>query len=173
MREHSIRQPAYQIFAAASLVVLVTGIFQLFFYQPSGIAQPTINTVMRAAHLWGTWIWLGLLALITALELNRRSQSGAGILGTAAVLGLGVSFTGYQLPWDQLALDAITVGTDISGFEPVVGNDNGVSFVLIDGAEVSVQTFRFWFFTHLVLGVLVLLPAIFVYRTGKEDSPKS
>jgi quinol-cytochrome oxidoreductase complex cytochrome b subunit len=34
---------------------------------------------------------------------------------------LGLSFTGYLLPWDQLAFWAITVGTSIAGYAPVVG----------------------------------------------------
>ena len=37
-------------------------------------------------------------------------------------LTLLLSFTGYLLPWDQLALWAVTVGTNMMGYTPVFGN---------------------------------------------------
>ena len=47
-------------------------------------------------------------------------------------LTLLLSFTGYLLPWDQLALWAVTVGTNMIGYTPVFGSQ--VRFVLLGGA---------------------------------------
>ena len=52
------------------------------------------------------------------------------------VLTLVLSFTGYLLPWDQLALWAITVGHGIGGSTPYFGGDvHGCSSVARDRAE--------------------------------------
>ena len=45
------------------------------------------------------------------------------------LLTLLLSFTGYLLPWDQLALWAVTVGTNMMGYTPVFGDQ--VRFVLL------------------------------------------
>ena len=50
-------------------------------------------------------------------------------------LTLLLSFTGYLLPRDQLALWAVTVGTNMIGYTPVFGRD--VRFVLLGGAEID------------------------------------
>ena len=44
-------------------------------------------------------------------------------------LTLLLSFTGYLLPWDQLSLWAVAVGTNMMGYTPVFGNQ--VRFVLL------------------------------------------
>ena len=51
------------------------------------------------------------------------------------VLTLLLSFTGYLLPWDQLAIWAITVGMNMVGSAPVAGRDT--RFVLLGGFEVG------------------------------------
>ena len=58
------------------------------------------------------------------------------------VIGLGLflvtllsSFTGYLLPWDQLAFWAITVGTSIAGYAPFVGK--ALKFLLLGDATVG------------------------------------
>ena len=53
-------------------------------------------------------------------------------------LTLLLSFTGYLLPWDQLALWAVAVGTNMMGYTPVFGQD--VRFVLLGGAEIGSET---------------------------------
>ena len=45
------------------------------------------------------------------------------------LLTLLLSFTGYLLPWDQLALWAVAVGTSMMGYTPVLGDQ--VRFVLL------------------------------------------
>ena len=53
-------------------------------------------------------------------------------------LTLLLSFTGYLLPWDQLSLWAVTVGTNMIGYTPVFGNQ--VKFVLLGGNEIGNET---------------------------------
>ena len=52
-------------------------------------------------------------------------------------LTLGLSFTGYLLPWDQIAFWAITVGTQMAAYAPVLGSETG--FFLLGGIEVGLE----------------------------------
>ena len=74
------------------------------------------------------------------------------------ILTLLLSFTGYLLPWDQLALWAITVGTNMVGSAPVLGDS--VVFVMRGGFEVGPNAL-IRFYTLHVIG-LPLVAAIFM-----------
>src|SRR3712207_9144571 len=54
------------------------------------------------------------------------------------LLTLLLAFTGYLLPWDQLAIWAVQVGTSMAGFTPVFGQQ--VQFVLLGGVEIGPET---------------------------------
>jgi quinol-cytochrome oxidoreductase complex cytochrome b subunit len=69
-----------------------------------------------------------------------------------------LSFTGYLLPWDQLSLWAITVGTNMVGSAPIMGKPQ--QFVLIGGYEVGGAAL-IRFYTLHVIG-LPLLAAVFM-----------
>jgi quinol-cytochrome oxidoreductase complex cytochrome b subunit len=74
------------------------------------------------------------------------------------VLTLLLSFTGYLLPWDQLALWAITVGTNMIGSAPVLGEQS--RFILIGGFEVGPNALIRFYTLHVI--ALPLLAAIFM-----------
>lgn len=61
--------------------------------------------------------------------------------------------TGLLLPWDQVALEAVTVAERFDGYGFLV--DDSARFALIDGAEVSIETLRTVMALHLALGVVL------------------
>jgi len=75
-----------------------------------------------------------------------------GILLFGIVLGFG--FSGYLLPWNELAFFATKVGTDMIGVVPVIGHT--IMKVLRGGEEVTGSTLNRFFALHVAL-----LPAIF------------
>jgi quinol-cytochrome oxidoreductase complex cytochrome b subunit len=79
-----------------------------------------------------------------------------------------LSFTGYLLPWDQLALWAVTVGTNMMGYSPLVGKE--VRFVLLGGVEISTTTLLRWYVLHVIFlpFVIVLLMAVHFWRVRKD-----
>src|SRR5205085_1280336 len=79
-------------------------------------------------------------------------------------LTLLLSFTGYLLPWDQLALWAVTVGTNMMGYTPVFGQQ--VRFVLLSGVEISSETLLRWYVLHVLLFpfIIVIFMAIHFWR---------
>jgi quinol-cytochrome oxidoreductase complex cytochrome b subunit len=84
------------------------------------------------------------------------------------LLTLGSSFTGYLLPWDQLAFWAITVGTNIAGYAPLAGDV--AREMLLGGAEVGQNALIRFYTLHIaVLPVLVvLLVSIHLWRVRKD-----
>ena len=132
------------------ILLTVTGIFLMFFYRPESTVawddisnlqtSVTFGLLVRNMHRWGAH----LMVLSVFLHMARVFYHGAykaprefnWVIGVILLtLTLLLSFTGYLLPWDQLALWAVTVGTNMIGYTPVFGRD--VRFVLLGGAEIG------------------------------------
>ncbi|HVF14247.1 MAG TPA: cytochrome b N-terminal domain-containing protein [Acidimicrobiales bacterium] len=161
-----------RILGAEVAVLVLTGIALFFLYRPTAdmawgedLFTQTVDWSVRSAHglrllhrlasivAFPTAIASGVLVGLGGRAGVRR---GAGVaLGVGlVVVTLGASFTGYLLPWDQLALWAVTVGTNLRGFTPLFGDE--VRFVLIGGVEVARTTMVRWLLVHM----LVLGPAL-------------
>jgi quinol-cytochrome oxidoreductase complex cytochrome b subunit len=84
------------------------------------------------------------------------------------LLTLALSFTGYLLPWDQLAFWAITVGTSIVAYFPVLGP--GVRYLLLGGHEIGqAALLRFYVLHCLVLPLaMAFLVALHFWRVRKD-----
>jgi quinol-cytochrome oxidoreductase complex cytochrome b subunit len=155
------------------LGLTVTGVLLMFYYVPSveraytDIAALETNvrygSLMRNMH---RWMAHGMV-LTVLLHMMRVFYTGAykpprefnWVVGVILlILTLLLSFTGYLLPWDQLALWAITVGTNMVGSAPVLGDS--VVFVLRGGFEVG-DNALIRFYTLHVIG-LPLIAAVFM-----------
>lgn len=155
------------------IILTVTGVLLMFYYVPStenaytDVAALETNVrfgmLMRNLHRWTAH---GMIILVF-LHMMRVFYTGAykpprefnWVVGVILlVLTLLLSFTGYLLPWDQLALWAVTVGTNMVGSGPYLGDE--VHFVLIGGFEVG-QATLIRFYTLHVIG-LPLVAAIFM-----------
>jgi len=93
-----------------------------------------------------------------------------GALLLAITLGFG--FTGYLLPWDQRAFWATTVGSEIAGAVPLIGEQ--LLVFLRSGPEVTARTLSRFFGVHVLVlpaSLLVMLAAhlAFVHQQGLAD----
>jgi quinol-cytochrome oxidoreductase complex cytochrome b subunit len=155
------------------LGLTVTGVMLMFYYVPSVDRAYTDIAALETNVRFGMLIrnlhrWMAHAMVITVLlHMMRVFYMGAykpprefnWVVGVILlVLTLLLSFTGYLLPWDQLALWAITVGTNIGGSAPVLGGQTRL--VLIGGFEVS-QPALIRFYTLHVIG-LPLLATVFM-----------
>lgn len=152
------------------LIQVVTGIMLAFYYKPvpeSAYAsiqsieqQVRFGAAIRAVHHWSA---NGMIVLCFAHMLRvfimgayknpRELNWISGML--LLILTLAFGFTGYLLPWDQRAYWATTVGTEIGGAIPVIGNL--VLLFLRVGWEVSGETLgRFYGLHVIVLPILTL-----------------
>jgi len=155
------------------LVLTVTGLYLMFFYVPSVSrayqdilamsSSVAFGDLVRNMHRWGAH----LMVLTVFLHMIRVFYHGAykpprefnWVVGVLLLfLTLMLSFTGYLLPWDQIAFWAITVGTQMAQYAPLLGSES--SFFLLGGIEVGQNTLLRFYVLHVI--ALPLLAAIFM-----------
>jgi quinol-cytochrome oxidoreductase complex cytochrome b subunit len=155
------------------LVLTITGLYLMFFYVPSvSRAYQDIQAIsssvafgdlVRNMHRWGAH----LMVLTVFLHMVRVFYHGAykpprefnWVVGVVLLLlTLLLSFTGYLLPWDQIAFWAITVGTQMAQYAPLLGSES--SFFLLGGIEVGQNTLLRFYVLHVI--ALPLVAAIFM-----------
>jgi len=158
---------------AALLIVIqfLTGIMLRFYYEPfPGLAYDSIvllqNNVLFGRLIRNIHHWSGVfLVIVTFLHLLRTFLTGAyqsprqvnWIIGLALfALVIFSNFTGYLLPWDQLAYWAITVSTSILQYIPLIGNS--LREIVLAGKEVNADTLLVFYNLHSsVLPIMILL----------------
>ncbi len=165
------------------IILTITGVLLMFYYVPATDYAyqnmkdlefvVTAGQVLRNMHRWAAH----LMVLSVVMHLCRVFYTGAykrprefnWVLGVFLFLfTLGLSFTGYLLPWDQLAFWAITVGTNIAGYAPVIGKK--LQFIFLGGNIVGESALiRFYVLHVLVLpGLAGLLIAVHLWRVRKD-----
>ena len=165
------------------ILLTITGIFLMFYYTPSAetayadiealSTNVAFGSMVRNLHRWGAH----LMVLSVFLHMSRVFYHGAykpprefnWVVGVVLLfLTLLLSFSGYLLPWDQLALWAVTVGTNMAGFVPVVGAQ--VKFALLAGVEVSAATLLRFYVLHVLAlpFILVIFLAVHFWRVRKD-----
>lgn len=157
----------------AWLLLVVTGVHQVFWYRPAASeAWQDISELsgsysfahfMRDVHV-GSSVLCGVLLAIWVLSLLGGRSAPAILASVVALVGFGLTFRlGSAIAWDQLALWAVTVGTNMTGYVPVANDE--VRFVLVDGVEVSRGTILTLLVLHAV--VLPILLAVSVSATRR------
>ena len=165
------------------IVLTITGIFLMFYYTPTAELAYTdiealstnvaFGSLVRNIHRWGAH----LMVLTVFLHMSRVFYHGAykpprefnWVVGVILLLlTLLLSFSGYLLPWDQLALWAVTVGTNMAGFVPVIGAQ--VKFGLLAGVEVSAATLLRFYVLHVLAFpfIIVIFMAVHFWRVRKD-----
>jgi quinol-cytochrome oxidoreductase complex cytochrome b subunit len=165
------------------LILTVSGILLMFYYVPSTTQAYDRMLDLRGTVAFGVflrnmhrWAAHGMVAAVF-LHLCRVFLTGAykpprefnWVLGVVLfLLTMFASFTGYLLPWDQLAFWAITVGTSIAGYAPVFGKE--IRFLLLGDSNVGQEALLRFYVLHVaVLPVLIsLLVAIHFWRIRKD-----
>jgi quinol-cytochrome oxidoreductase complex cytochrome b subunit len=117
------------------------------------------------------------MVLAVIVHMARTFYAGAykkprefnWVIGVALlVLTLGLSFTGYLLPWDQLSYWAVTVGTNLVHYVPLIGGT--MQNVLIGGGQVGQSTLERFYALHVaVLPALVVVTiCLHIWRVRKD-----
>jgi quinol-cytochrome oxidoreductase complex cytochrome b subunit len=171
---------------AEVLVLAATGIALYFVYRPDdarawndiralhGSGSVAFSHGARSVHrlaaflTFPTAVLAGVLVGLRRDSARRWTGPAVGVALVLAALVTGV--TGYLLPWDQLALWAVTVGSNLLGYRALASHQ--VRFVLIGGVEVSPTTVLRELVIHALLGgpVLALLIACGWRRGGRARS---
>jgi quinol-cytochrome oxidoreductase complex cytochrome b subunit len=163
--------------------LVVSGIYLMFFYVPSpGSAYTDIQTIqtevafgqyIRNVHRWSAH----LMVLVVSAHMAKVFYRGAykaprefnWVIGVVLLLlTLLLSFTGYLLPWDQLAFWAVTVGTAMAAYVPFIGEQ--VQSILLGGSTVSSSTLLRFYVLHVAVlpSVLVIVLMFHLWRWRKD-----
>jgi quinol-cytochrome oxidoreductase complex cytochrome b subunit len=165
-------------------VQVATGILLALYYKPSpDQAFESVRAIMtevdfgwlfRSIHSWSANLLIGVLFLhllttyiMRAYRPRRELTWITGVLLLFIFLAFG--FSGYLLPWNQLAFFATSVGTQIVGVIPVVGK---YLLLLARGGEnITGDTLARFYALHVVILPLCVLGllAIHLYLVQKHE----
>ena len=180
---------------AAFLIALVTGVLLMFYYKPYPEAAydsmkdihfvvPT-GRFIRNIHRWAA----NLMVVTVILHMARAFYTaayraprefnwlvGMGLL----VVTLALSFTGYLLPWDQLAYWAITIGANMAQSPREVTDALGVTayfdpgglqrLLLLGSDTVGEEALLRFYLLHVMILPLAIgaLMAVHFWRIRKD-----
>ena len=167
----------------AIMVQFITGIFLWMAYSPSSITawesvyyiqnEMPGGALLRGIHHWTAQIMVVLLVLHlvqvvidSAYRAPREFNFWFGVI--LLFLTLGISLTGYLLPWDQKGFWATKVATNLSGIVPFIGED--IQKVIVGGSDYGNSTLTRFFALHagILPGALVMLIVVHIYLFRKH-----
>lgn len=170
---------------AILLVALLaaTGVMLMFVYTPSPETAYQDMLKLQTEVWFGQLVrnvhhWSGNLLLIVAfLHLLRVFFTGGfrtprefnWMLGVVLLLlVVAANFTGYLLPWDQLAYWAVTVGSSLLSYVPLIGE--GLRNFLLGGPEVGAATLTNFYGLHVAIIPLILMGIVsfHIWRVRKD-----
>lgn len=146
----------------------LTGIMLAFYYKPTPEAayasiqfiesQVYFGRAIRMIHHWSAngmvlmcFAHMMRVFIMGAYKKPRELNWVSGM--TLFILTLAFGFTGYLLPWDQRAFWATTVGSEIAGGIPVIGN-LALIFLRV-GWDISALTLSRFYALHVLIVPLV------------------
>jgi quinol-cytochrome oxidoreductase complex cytochrome b subunit len=169
------------------IILTITGVILMFYYRPAAeyayedmkylMNDVPFGALIRNMHRWSAH----LMVITVMLHMFRVFLTGSykpprqfnWVVGVILLLlTFLLSFTGYLLPWDQLAIWAVTVGTNMARATPFLGHqgpfgpelgmrpDNDVRFLLLGGTQVGPPALLRFYVLHCIF--LPLVTAIFL-----------
>ncbi len=176
------------------IILTITGVLLMFYYRPVPEYAYTdmkslkfdvpLGMILRNVHRWAAH----LMVLTVMLHMLRVYLTGAykpprefnWVIGVVLLAStLFTSFTGYLLPWDQLAYWAITVGSNMARATPVLGEEgpfaivnkyNDIKFVLLGGPEVGGNALLRFYVLHVIFmpAVITVFAIVHFWRVRKD-----
>lgn len=166
---------------------LVTGILLLFYYRPGAdsayesmrfiLTKVNFGWLIRSIHSWSANLMVFFVFVHMFSTFFTRSYKKPRELTwltgfVLLALSLGFGFSGYLLPWNELAFFATKVGTDIVGVLPLIGKP--VMAVLRGGEDVTGATLTRFYAFHVamlpaIFTVFLFVHVLFVQKQGMSE----
>lgn len=169
------------------IIQVGTGILLLLYYQPgidSGyesvrfiMTEVNFGWLIRSIHSWSANVFVFIIFIhmfstffTGAFRKPRELTWITGFILLALAMGFG--FSGYLLPWNELAFFATKVGTDIAGAIPLLGD--ALKIVLRGGEDVTGATLSRFYAFHVALlpaifTIVLSLHLLFIQRQGMHE----
>ena len=188
-------------------VLTITGILLMFYYRPTvenaytdmvDLKEQVPMGIMREIHRWGAhamvitvWLHMFRVFMTGSYKPPREFNWVVGVL--LLTMTLLLSFTGYLLPWDQLAIWAVTVGTNMARATPFLGHEgpgsallsigdinfvhtgSDIRFVLLGGRFVGESALLRFYVLHCIgiPFIIVIFMAVHFWRIRKDGGISS
>jgi quinol-cytochrome oxidoreductase complex cytochrome b subunit len=165
------------------IVLTVTGLYLMFYYIPSTTSSyqdmrdlqfvTTFGAIVRNMHRWAAHamvitVWLHMARVFLTGAYKKPREFNWAIGTTLLLITLLLSFTGYLLPWDQLSIWAVTVGTNMAKYAPIAGPYT--RYLMLGGRAVGDNALLRFYVAHVVglplLGFLLMV--IHFWRVRKD-----
>ncbi|MGA3043766.1 MAG: cytochrome b N-terminal domain-containing protein [Bryobacteraceae bacterium] len=165
------------------MILVATGILLMLYYHPS-VPQAyadmkdlqfvvSAGVFLRNLHRWSahTMVLLVFAHMFKVFYRGayRKPREFNWVVGVVLLIfTLLLSYTGYLLPWDQLAFWAITVGSNIMSAVPAMGQK--VRFLMLGGNTVNANALLRFYVLHCVILPLaaILFIAVHFWRIRKD-----
>ena len=169
------------------MVQVASGILLVLYYKPDEAnafesvrfitTKVSFGWLVRSVHSWSA----NLMVLFVFIHMFstfftrafRRPRELTWVTGFVMLcLVLGFGFTGYLLPWNELAFFATKVGTDIAGAVPLIGEP--IKVLLRGGDDVTGATLTRFYAIHIALipaifTAILFVHLLFVQRQGMHE----
>lgn len=170
------------------IVLVVTGIYIMFYYHPS-VPQAyrdmkdlefvvSNGKFLRNLHRWAAHamvfvVFLHMLRVFFARAFRPPKEFNWIIGIFLLIFTLLLSYTGYLLPWDQLAFWAVSVGSNMIKTTPLIGEN--IRFLLLGGNVISENALlRFYVLHSVVIPIVVtVLIGVHFWRIRKDGGLQS
>ena len=179
------------------IVETITGVLLMFYYRPfpeyayldMKLLEHTVlfGMFLRNLHRWAAHA----MVILVMLHMLRVFLTGSyrpprefnWVVGVMLLtITLLLSFTGYLLPWDQIAFWAITVGSKMAAATPLIGSEglfheffgihegNDTKYLLLGDADVSGNALLRFYVLHCVFLPLLcaILMLVHFWRVRKD-----
>ncbi len=172
------------------LVTVVTGVVLMFYYRPTadfayldmqnleheipfGMFQRNMHR--WAAHAMVILVWFHMMRVFLTGSYKKPREFNWGVGVVLLTLTMLLSFTGYLLPWDQLAMWAVTVGTNMGAATPFIGyqgpgaeltgvtDSTDVRALLLGGSTVGDPAILRFYVLHCIFLPIALTTLLIVH----------
>jgi quinol-cytochrome oxidoreductase complex cytochrome b subunit len=165
------------------VIEIITGLILMIYYVPTPAeayqsileleSNVPFGSLLRDLHRLGAEAMVAFAALHMLRTFltgsYKKERSFTWLTGVVLLLiTLFLSFSGYLLPWDQLAYWAVTIGTSMAESAPLFGNE--ANLLLRGAPDIGAGGLLRFYLLHVVLvpllGIVVL--SIHYYKVGRE-----
>ncbi len=165
------------------VILVTTGIALMCYYRPYPAQAYQdmkdlqfavfLGPFLRGMHRWAAHgmvvcVFLHMCRVFYTGSYKKPRQFNWVVGVVLLLLTLGLSFTGYLLPWDQLAFWAITVGTNIGSYAPLVGGQ--IRELLLGGHTVGEAALLRFYVLHVAVlpSMVILFTVVHFWRIRKD-----
>jgi cytochrome b6 len=145
-------------------IQVVSGMLLSLYYKPSPdqafesvrsiVTEVDFGWLIRSVHSWGANLVIGVLFLhVLTTYIMRAYRSPRELTWVSGMILLGIfmafGFSGYLLPWNELAFFATRVGTALVGVVPLLGED--LLLLARGGENVTGDTLSRFYALHVAI----------------------